>query len=156
MLKLARSLGVEKAALKRSRSIVEHAERGDWSAVRKEWDEVLPDVQQGMKELKSEQLAQLVSLGGWLRGSVALTGLVLQNYSRQDAELLRQTALLDEFGKQLAAMSDEMRSLPIIDQLREGIRKVRTVLASDDAQISAQKLKEISTLAEALLQGLSH
>ena len=156
LLKLARSLGVEKAALKRSRSIVEHAERGDWSAVRKEWDEVLPDVQQGMKELKSEQLAQLVSLGGWLRGSVALTALVLQNYSRQDAELLRQTALLDEFGKQLAAMSDEMRSLPIIDQLREGIRKVRTVLASDDAQISAQKLKEISTLAEALLQGLSH
>jgi hypothetical protein len=49
--------------------------------VRKEWDGVLPDVQQGMNELQSEQLAQLVSLGGWLRGTEALTALVLQNYS---------------------------------------------------------------------------
>jgi len=47
VLKLARGLGVEKAALRRSRSIVEHAERGDWAGVRKEWDGVLPDVQRG-------------------------------------------------------------------------------------------------------------
>ncbi len=79
VLKLARGLGVEKAALKRSSSIVEHAEHGDWSGVRKEWDGVLPDVQQGMNELQSEQLAQLVSLGGWLRGTEALTALVLQS-----------------------------------------------------------------------------
>jgi flagellar biosynthesis regulator FlaF len=79
VLKLARGLGVEKAALKRSRSIVEHAERGDWRGVRKEWDSVLPDVQNGMNELQSEQLAQLVSLGGWLRGTQALTALILQN-----------------------------------------------------------------------------
>ncbi|MDB6147452.1 MAG: hypothetical protein JWO45_1116, partial [Spartobacteria bacterium] len=65
VLKLARALGVEQAALRRSRSIVEHAEAGDWTGVRKEWDGVLPDVQRGMNELKSEQLAQLVSLGGW-------------------------------------------------------------------------------------------
>src|ERR1700745_3071782 len=38
VLTLARGLGVEKAALRRSRSIVEHAERGDWAGVRKEWD----------------------------------------------------------------------------------------------------------------------
>ena len=78
VLKLARGLGVEKAALRRSRSIVEHAERGDWAGVRKEWDGVLPDVQRGMNELQSEELAQLVSLGGWLRGAEALTALILQ------------------------------------------------------------------------------
>ena len=75
VLTLARGLGVERAALKRSRSIVEHAEKSDWPAVRKEWDGVLPDVQQGMNELESEPLAQLVSLGGWLRhGSPYGTG----------------------------------------------------------------------------------
>ena len=139
VLKLARGLGVEKAALRRSRSIVEHAERGDWPGVRKEWDGVLPDVQRGMNELKSEQLAQLVSLGGWLRGTEALTALVLQNYSHEDAELLRQPALLDYFEKQLAGMSGDIRTNPIIVRMREGIQKIRPLVASEDAQISQKR-----------------
>lgn len=155
VLKLARGLGVEKEALRRSRSIVEHAERADWPAVRKEWDGVLPDVQQGMKKLKSEQLAQLVSFGGWLRGSEALAALLLQSYSRQDAELLRQPALLDYFGKQLAAISEDLQSRPIVGRLREGIRKVGLVLASDDAQVSAKQVSEISDISTGLLNNLN-
>ena len=108
VLKLARGLGVKKAALRRSRSIVDYAEKEDWPAVRKEWDGVLPDVQQGMKQLRSEQLAQLVSLGGWVRGAEAFAVLVSQDYSKPDAELLRQPALFDHFEKQLAGMSGDV------------------------------------------------
>lgn len=154
VLKLANGLGVEKAALRRSRSIVEHAERGDWPGVRKEWDGVLPDVQQGMNELQSEQLAQLVSLGGWLRGTEALTALVLQNYSNQKAELLRQPALLDHFEKRLAGMSDDIRTNPMVVRMREGIQKIRPLVASEDVQISQKKVKEISIVSEELLKGL--
>jgi flagellar biosynthesis regulator FlaF len=154
VLKLTRGLGVEKAALKRSRSIVEQAERGDWLGVRKEWDGVLPDVQQGMNELKSERLAQLVSLGGWLRGTEALTALVLQNYSNQKAELLRQPALLDHFEKRLAGMSDDIRTNRMVVRMREGIEKIRPLVASEDTQISQKKVKEISIVSEELLKGL--
>lgn len=153
VLKLARGLGVEKAAIRRSRSIVEHAEKGDWSAVRKEWDGVLPDVQQGMNELRSEQLAQLVSLGGWLRGADVLTALVLQNYSAQKAELLRQPALLDHFDKRLAEMSDNIRTNPIIVRMREGIQNTRPLIAPA-APISQEKAKEISTISRKLIKDL--
>jgi hypothetical protein len=156
VLKLARGLGVEKAALKRSRSIVEHAEQDDWPAVRKEWDGLLPDVQQGMNELKGEELAQLVSLGGWLRGAEALTALVLQNYSNPKAELLRQPVLLDHFEKRLAGMSNEIRTNPMIARVRGGIQKVRPLIASEDAQISQKNVKEISIVSEQLLKGLGH
>ena len=71
---LSHGLGIEKAALRRSRSIIDHATSGDWIGVRKEWDEVMPDVQQGMDQIRSEQLAQLVSVGGWLRGVEVLSG----------------------------------------------------------------------------------
>jgi hypothetical protein len=152
VLKLARGLGVEKAALRRSRSIIGHAERGDWAGARKEWDGVLLDVQQGMNELQSEQLAQLVSLGGWLRGTEALTALVLQNYSNQAAELLRQPALLDHFEKQLAGMSDDIRTNLMIVRMRDVIQKIRPLVASENAQMSQEKVKEISTLSEELLK----
>jgi hypothetical protein len=154
VLKLARGLGVEKAALSRSRSIIEHAERGDWRGVRKEWDGVLPDVQAGMKELQSEQLAQLVSLGGWLRGTQALTALILQNYSNQAAELLRQPALLDHFEKGLAGMSNRMRTNRMVVRIRDGMQKIRPLIASGDAQISQEKVKEISVVSEDLLKGI--
>lgn len=152
VLTLARGLGVEKAALQRSRSIVEHAEKGEWPAVRKEWDGVFPDVDQAMKELKSEQLAQLVSLGGWLRGTEALTVLVLQNYTPEDAALLRQPALLDYFEKQLARMSGDIRTKRIVVKMREGLGKIRMLLASEDARISQKTVKEIATIAKELLK----
>jgi len=155
VLKLARGLGVEKAALRRSRSIVEHADRGDWSGVRKEWDAVLPDVQQGMNALRSEQLAQLVSLGGWLRGTEALTALILQNYSTQDAELLRQPGLLDHFDKRLAGMSNDLRADPMIVRTRQAIQKIRPLITTKDAPISAENVRKIATISGDLLKTLN-
>ena len=54
---------------------------------------VVSDLESGMIEIKSTELAQLVSLGGWLRGTEALSALVLQNYSPERAELIRQPGL---------------------------------------------------------------
>ncbi|MGA7274628.1 MAG: hypothetical protein WBX14_07265, partial [Candidatus Udaeobacter sp.] len=105
VLKLARGLGVEKDALKRSRSIMENADKSEWTAARTEWDGVFSDLQSGMIEIKSKELAQLVSLGGWLRGTEALCTLVLQNYSPERAELIRQPLLLDSLEKELLGLS---------------------------------------------------
>jgi hypothetical protein len=155
VLKLARGLGVEKAALRRSRSIVDYAQKGDWPAVRKEWDGVLPDVQRGMEQLKSEQFAQLVSLGGWVRGAEALAALVLQDYSRQDAELLRQPALFDHFEKQLAGLRGDVGTDPVVAKMRAGLQNVRKALAAGDNSVSRQQVQEISGLAHGLLKNLS-
>jgi hypothetical protein len=154
VLILARGLGVERAALRRSRSIIEHAERGDWPGVRKEWDGVLPDVERGMKDLKSEQLAQFVSLGGWLRGAQALSTLVLQNYSRENAALLRQSALIGHFDKQLAAMRGDIETKPILVRMRDGLRRIRALLASEDGSIRKQTVEEIANVTEELLRDL--
>ena len=104
VLSLARGLGIRERALRRSRSIMELAEKNEWSEARKEWDGVLSDLDVGMIEIKSEDLAQLVSLGGWLRGTEALSALLLQNYSPERANLIRQPALIDDLEKQLHAM----------------------------------------------------
>ena len=154
VLTLTRGLGVEQAALRRSRSIIEHAEKGAWPAVRKEWDGVLPDVERGMKELKSERLAQLVSLGGWLHGAQALSSLVSQDYSEKNAALLRQPALLNHFDKQLAALPAEMRTKPILVTMRNGIAKFRKVLPADDEPVRKQTVEEIARVTEGLLNDL--
>ena len=126
MLRLARALGVQPTVMRRSQSILDLADKGDWAAVRTEWDAVLPEVRDGMKQIKSEQLSQLVSLGGWLRGTRALTALILQRYTAEDAELLRQPALLDRFEKQLR----EMPPNAAVPAMQDGIRKMRAPRSS--------------------------
>jgi hypothetical protein len=147
VLRLARALGIQPIVMRRSRSIVDLADKNDWPAVRKEWDAVLPDVQEGMKQLKSEQLSQLVSLGGWLRGTRALTALILQRYSADDAELLRQTALLDRFEKQLS----QMRPNPKVAKMHEGVQQMKTLVASSGKSISEQSVRDLSVLCDKLL-----
>ena len=52
-------------------------------------------------------------------------------------------------------MSDDIRTNPMIVRMREGIQKIRPLVASEDAQISQKKVKEVFTLSEDLLKGLS-
>jgi len=68
VLSFARGLGIRERALRRSRSIMELADKNEWSEARQEWDGVLSDLETGMIELKSAHLAQLVSLGDGCAG----------------------------------------------------------------------------------------
>jgi hypothetical protein len=134
---------------------VEYAEKRDWAGVRKEWDGVLLDVQEGMNELQSEQLAQLVSLGGWLRGGEALTALVLQNYSNQKAELLQQVPLLDYYDKRLEQMKSDVRENSTVVKMRDGVRRVRPLIASEKSQISQITVKEMAAIFRECLRSLT-
>ncbi len=146
----ARALGVERTVLRHSQSIVDKAEQEDWTGVRKEWDRVLPDVKEAMSEIKSEELSQIVSLGGWLRGTGALAAVILQDYSPARAELLRQPALLDYLEAQLAAMKPD----PNIAAMKEGIRKVRALTVAARGPIPKASVMEIAKTCDDLLATL--
>ncbi len=152
VLKLARGLGVEKRALRRSRSIVEYADKGEWLAARKEWDGVFSDLRSRMIEIKSKELAQLVSLGGWLRGTEALCALVLQNYSSQRAELLRQPVLVDCLEKQLLDMSGQVQTRPIVVKMLSGIRKIRTLISNGKEILPEKTVRQIRGICDDLVR----
>jgi len=152
VLKLARGLGVEKSALRRSRSIMECADKNEWTAARNEWDGVFSDLQSGMIEIKSKELAQLVSLGGWLRGTEALSALVLQNYSPNRAELIRQPVLLDHLEKELLGLSSKVKKRPIVTKMVEGIRRIRVLIQNENGPPTEKTVREIEGICEQLVR----
>jgi hypothetical protein len=107
VLSLSKAINVEKAVLERSKSITEKADIREWQAVRKEFDGALQDVRGAMQELGDDELAQLVSVGGWIRGTEVLTSLVRKTYSPDTAELLHQPALLEFFSQKLTTLSNQ-------------------------------------------------
>ena len=82
-----------------AKAITEAADRRNWPAVRQELDRTQNSVQQAMNEVHDEKLSQLVSLGGWLRGTEVLTSVVNRHFSEDGAELLHQPDLLDYFQR---------------------------------------------------------
>jgi hypothetical protein len=143
VLSLAGGLGIRERALRRSRSIMELAEKNEWPQARKEWDGVLSDLETGMIEIKSAELAQLVSLGGWLRGTEALSALLLQNYSPERSSLIRQPELIDYLQEQLHAMSNDIRARPIVVKLLDGIHTIRSLVESENGSPSEETVQKV-------------
>ncbi len=131
VLRLAGAIGVRQSVLSRSNSIIDSADKQDWPKVRRELDGALHDVRNAMIELQDEQLAHLVSLGGWLRGTEALTLVVSQNYTRDGAELLHQPALVKYFETRIEGMSPKLRDNPLVARIHSLLAEIRPLVQMD-------------------------
>ena len=92
-------------------------------SVRQELDRTQNSVQQAMNEVHDEKLSQLVSLGGWLRGTEVLTAVVNKRYSQDGAELLHQPDLLAYFESRLQSMPEF--NLKLLQDIHKALSEVR-------------------------------
>ncbi len=156
VLNLTKALGVQKKAQVRAKAITDAAEAKDWAGVRKQLDKALEDVREAMIELNSEELSQLVSLGGWLRGTEALTAVVEKQYTKDSAELLHQPILLDFFEKRLANMKPKRKLNPLVIKVQKGVLEIRPLMGlPEGGEISEKSVKEIGVVTAGLVKAIN-
>lgn len=155
VLTLSNAIGVQKAVIRRSNAIIDAADKRDWLQARKELDGALSDVKKAMEELQDESYAQLVSLGGWLRGTEALTQVVRKTYSQDGADLLQQPMLLEYFMRRIDGMPARMKENPLVIKVRKGLSEIQPLIGTSDAHISENSVKEIGGIAERLIQEIN-
>lgn len=149
-------LGVEKQVLEHSNAIVNAAKDGDWSLVRTELDKAKTSVRDGMMNLKSRDEAELVSIAGWLRGTHALTTLILADYQPERAELLHQPDLLATFEKQFDSMKEKAQGDKKVMDLRDGLKKVKALILSGGTEPLPKKtVEEIHAITSDLVKSIS-
>ncbi len=144
VLELARAIGVESTVLSRTNSIVTKADAGDWVTVRQELDGALTDVKNAMIQLKDDQLAHLVSLGGWLRGTEVLTAVVQKSYSPDGADLLNQPDLLRYFQERIAGMPPRLRTNHLVSRIQKGLDEISPLINQKITPESVRKINEIT------------
>ncbi len=154
ILTFSNAIGVRKAVVRRANSVIEFADKHQWNRVRTELDGALTDVREAMIELNSEPLAQLVSLGGWLRGTDVLAQVVNMDFSARGAELLHQPGLVEHFEKQVDGMKARLRSNRIVGKVRQGLTEIQPLLG-DGGKISAKSVKEVAAIAGRLVTLIS-
>ncbi len=157
ILTFSNAIGVRKAVVRRANSVIEFADQKQWNRVRTELDGALSDVRTAMIELNSESLAQLVSIGGWLRGTEVLAQVVGMDFSRAGAELLHQPGLVEHFEKQVDVMKTRLRSSRVTVSVRRGLSEVQPLIGEDDAgKVSAGAVKEIAAITGRLVALISN
>jgi hypothetical protein len=100
-----------------------------------------------MNELQDQKLSQLVSLGGWLRGTQILTAVVDRHFTPEGAELLHQPDLLRYFGDRLAGMPEY--SVPVVQSIKQALGEVRPLLETRKP-ISPDTVKRINAITTRL------
>src|SRR5229473_1173234 len=149
---LARGIGVERSITQHAKAITEAADKRKWENVRQELDRTQNSVQQAMNEVHDEKLSQLVSLGGWLRGTEVLTSVVTKHFSADGAELLHQPDLLSYFQTRLEAMPEF--DLAIIREIRGALVEVKPLIDGGRAHISPESVKKINDITTRLDYGI--
>jgi hypothetical protein len=153
VLNLAAAINVRKSVIARSNSIIDAADKKDWPRVRKELDGALQDVRTAMVELHDEQLAQLVSLGGWLRGTEALTTVVKRSYSKETAELLHQPTLLEYFQRRLDSMEPRLKRNQLVIAISKRLPDIRPLIGTSNGdEISLQSVERIHGITAELVK----
>src|SRR5437899_927200 len=152
VLALAKGIGVGNSITPHAKAITEAADKRNWVAVRSELDRTQNSVQQAMNEVHDEKLSQLVSLGGWLRGTEVLTSVVTKHFSTDGAELLHQPDLLSYFQTRLEAMPEF--KLPIIREIEDALGEVKPLIDVGNARIPQESVRKINEITTRLGYGI--
>lgn len=157
VIDLSKSLGLSKSVLPHAQSILDAADRNDWPAIRKEFDLTQKTVRDTMEQMKDSDLSQCVSIGGWLRGTAAVTSVIGKSFSGDRAELLNQPMLVNHFIGAISRMPDRTRRHPMLQSISKGLADVSKRMEGAGAEgFSIDAVKSIGGTCNNLLNTINN
>jgi hypothetical protein len=154
LLRRAKGLGVEQRVTRHSKQLLDLAKQSNWPAVRKELIVTQKEVEKAMLDLRDEEMAHLLSLGGWIRGLEIAAACVVENYSPERLSKLRQLDLLDYYLDRLNSLPTALKSTLLLSTIVSGLQTIREKLSPDrplsetDAVAVQETARALGTMIE--------
>jgi len=148
IIKLAKALGVSENVLSRGNSINEFAESSEWDALHEELEATQNEVKTSMQSHRDQDLVILVSLGGWIRGTQAVSASVMKNFNEQSARVLRQPAVVSFIHSKVNDISPDLRNEPLVKSVNEQLAAIEKLVGFQSGK--ATTLDDVKKLNEAV------
>ena len=148
IIKLAKALGVSENVLSRGNSINEFAENSEWDTLHEELEATQNEVKASMQTHRDQDLVILVSLGGWIRGTQAVSAAVMKNYDEGSAKVLRQPAVVNFIKTKINDISPELRNEPLVKSVSEQLTGIEKLVAFQPGK--GPSVEEVRKLNEAV------
>jgi len=156
VLALAKKLSVSQTVLARGASITQFAENNAWDQLNEELEATQNEVKKALEENRDVDLITLVSVGGWIRGTEVVTGLVMQNYDADNAKLLRQPALVAFLRDKLTRLPDRLQKDPLVQRLVHELDDIQKMVSfAADHVPTVEEVKELNTASAKLTKEIA-
>ena len=156
ILALGKSLGVSKEILDRGKSLTEFADTKQWDVLKEELEATQNEVKDAMEHNKDADLVNLVTLGGWLRGTEVLSGWIAEHYTEAGAKLLRQPGIVSFLGAKLDTMPDKTKAEASVKKTQAKLREIEAAVSfPTDKAPTQDAIKQLHQLAADLLKDLA-
>ena len=156
VLTLAKKLSVSQSVLARGESITQFAENNAWNQLNEELEATQNEVKKALQENRDTDLITLVSIGGWVRGTQVVTGLILQNYNPDDAKLLRQPALVGFLNAKLTQLPERLRNDPLVQKVKSDIDSIQKMVSYPVDHIpTVDEVKQLNDAASKLTKEIA-
>ncbi|HEX4086279.1 MAG TPA: hypothetical protein VHY22_15285 [Chthoniobacteraceae bacterium] len=129
IMTLAKTLGVSEDVLRRGKSIEDFAENNEWSTLKEDLEATQNEVKLAMDAQHDEELTTLVTLGGWIRGTEAVSGWIVNNYSEPAAKLLRQPAIIALLRSKLDTLPEHTRNDELVKGLDDRLKAMQEMVS---------------------------
>jgi hypothetical protein len=127
LIREANTLSAGQRLTSRSRALFDLSERNDWQGLRMELNATQEDVEDSMLELKDGEMADLVSLGGWLRGFQLAAHVTADHYTPEKATSLVRPAVMDYFIARMDCLSPSMKKRPVVIAIASRLKTIRAI-----------------------------
>jgi hypothetical protein len=148
IIKLAKALGVSENVLSRGNSINEFAENSEWDTLHEELEATQNEVKTSMQTHRDQDLVILVSLGGWIRGTQAVSAAVMKNFDESSAKVLRQPAVVNFITTKINDISPDLRNEPLVKSVSEQLTGIEKLVAFQPGK--GPTVEEVRKLNEAV------
>jgi hypothetical protein len=156
IIALAKPLGVGQDILNRGKSLTEFADEGQWETLKEELEATQNEVKTSMRENKDTSLITLVTLGGWLRATEAMSSYIAEHHSPEAARLLRQPGIVKYLDDKLKARPEKVRDDAAVRRARSGLDDLeKAVSFPADAPPSKEEVEKLDAIITELLKELA-
>jgi uncharacterized protein (DUF3084 family) len=154
---MAKALGVSENVLSRGNSINEFADNDEWDTLQEELEATQNEVKASMQSHQDQDLVILVSVGGWIRGTQAVTGSIMQNYNEAAARVLRQPALVAFIRAKMGDVSPELRDEPLVKHVADALATIEKQVAFPPGRApTPEEVRSLNQSVTALLDEIQN
>jgi len=149
LIRQSRALGVSDRLTKRSKSLFELSEKGDWIGMREELARTQSDVEKSMLDLRDEEMAHMISLGGWLRGFQLAAKSCATSYSADRSRILARAEIVDYFLDRLDTLHPRLKKTDYATNLTSSLRELKTLtLEANEGSLTQEQTLLASDIAD--------
>jgi len=155
VLDIAQVLGVSREVEGHANAVVSEAEKGDWASVRRELDRTRQTVLDQMRNNRDEEMANLVSLGGWLGGTKALASVLRGNYSAEGSDLLNQPDLVRRLKDDFDSLPKAVKKGQVFAKVKKTLKSLESLMEPNGSgAISEENVSRISSETDELVDAI--